>query len=111
MRTLAIFLLFSIATPTRAQISADLDLRPLIDKVTPRVAPKVTCGITTVGYRFVGPQGRTFRYSGVTYAIDSTGYVELIANPRRTTFAHAGRSLPLNVWPLNEFGFRQVTIR
>lgn len=90
----------------------DLDLTPLIRKLAPR--PKlgaITCGISTVGYRFVGPAGRKLRYAGDTYEIEGDGDLELIAEKRRGTFTVDGRTLPLDVWPKNAFGFREVPVK
>lgn len=95
----------------QAQISADLDLGPLIQKLRPRKVGKVTCGIETVGYRFIGPAGRKLRYAGDTYEIEGDGDLELIADKRRKTYAVDGRSLPLDVWPRDEFGFREVPVK
>lgn len=90
----------------------DLDLTPLILKLTPkRAVGEITCGITTVGYRFAGPPGRKLRYAGDVYEIEQDGDVELIADKRRKTFTVDGRSLPLDVWPKNAFGFREVPVK
>lgn len=95
----------------RAHVSVDIDLRALIGRLEPRKAPNVTCGISTVGYRFIGTPGRKLRYAGDTYEIEEDGDVELIADRRRQTYAVDGRSLPLEVWPTNQFGFREVPVK
>lgn len=70
--------------------------------------PRMECGITTVGYRFHGKPGQTFRYAGDEYEIPNEGYVELIASRRRKTYRIHDRDLPLDVWPVGMFGFRDV---
>ncbi len=88
--------------------SINLDLTMLIRRA--RQEPVVTCGIVTVGYRFRGKPGQEFRYAGDTYEIPEEGWVELIADRRRTTYAIRGRSLPLDVWPRDPFGFRDIPL-
>ena len=90
-----------------ASLNVDLDLVALIRRTRTK-EPAVTCGITTVGYRFRGTPGQKFRYAGDTYEIPEEGWVELIADRRRTTYSIGGRSLPLEVWPRDPFGFRDV---
>jgi hypothetical protein len=92
-----------------ASISVDIDLTRLIHRTAVK-APSVTCGISTVGYRFVGKPGLKFRYAGDTYEVPSEGFVELIADKRRTTYSVDQRSLPLEVWPKDQFGFREVPL-
>jgi hypothetical protein len=92
-----------------ASINVDLDLGALLRRTQVR-EPEVTCGIVTVGYRFRGKPGQAFRYAGDSYQIPQEGWVELIADRRRTTYAISGRSLPLDVWPRDPFGFRDVPL-
>ncbi|HEX8172473.1 MAG TPA: hypothetical protein VF824_18200 [Thermoanaerobaculia bacterium] len=89
-------------------IQLDLDLTGFLKKA--EQAPSVTCGITTVGYRFSGVPGQEFRYAGDTYVIPGEGSIELIAERRKTTYHIADKSLPLDVWPLDQFGFRTVPL-
>lgn len=98
-----------LATILTASISVELDLGALLRKNTVK-EPSVTCGISTVGYRFSGKPGQQFRYAGDTYEVPVEGWVELIADKRRTTYSYDGRSLPLEVWPKNQFGFREVPL-
>jgi len=98
-----------LATILTASISVELDLGALLRRNTVK-EPTVTCGISTVGYRFTGRPGQEFRYAGDTYQVPSEGWVELIADKRRTTYSVEGRSLPLEVWPKNQFGFREVPL-
>ena len=92
-----------------ASININLDLTPIIRRGQAK-EPNVTCGIVTVGYRFRGKPGQEFRYAGDTYQIPDDGVVELIADKRRTTYAIQGRSLPLDVWPRDPFGFRDIPL-
>jgi hypothetical protein len=98
-----------LAAVLTASMNIDLDLSALIRRSQVK-EPKVTCGIVTVGYRFRGKSGQTFRYAGDTYEIPEEGWVELIADRRRTTYAIHGHSLPLDVWPRDPFGFRDVPL-
>lgn len=92
-----------------ASMSVDLDLTALIARSQVK-EPTVTCGIVTVGYRFRGKPGQEFRYAGDKYEVPEEGWVELIADKRRTTYAINGRSLPLDVWPRDPFGFREIPL-
>jgi len=69
-----------------------------------------TCGIRTVGYRFSGKPGQKFRYAGDTYTIPEEGWIELIADRRKTTYRVNNTSLPLGGAPLNQFGFGEVEL-
>src|SRR5687768_9554475 len=93
-----------------ASISVEIDLGALFKRANAVQSPAVTCGISTVGYRFVGKPGQEFRYAGDRYKVPAGGSIELIASPRRTTYAINGRSLPLEVWPRDQFGFREVPL-
>lgn len=93
-----------------AAISIEVDLVALFKGARAAETSSVTCGISTVGYRFVGKAGQKFRYAGDTYRVPVEGSIELIAAPRRTTYAYNGRSLPLEVWPRDQFGFREVPL-
>jgi hypothetical protein len=98
-----------LAAVLTASMNIDLDLGALIRRTQVK-EPKVTCGIVTVGYRFRGKTGQSFRYAGDTYEIPEEGWVELIADRRRTTYAINGHSLPLDVWPRDPFGFRDIPL-
>lgn len=89
-------------------VSMNLDLSALVRRGQPTDAAVVTCGIKTVGYRFVGKPGQQFRYAGETWTVPSEGWIELIADRRKTTYTIAGKTLPINVSPLDQFGFREV---
>jgi len=98
-----------LAAVLTASISVDVNLVSLIRRSQLK-EPAVTCGIVTVGYRFRGKPGQEFRYAGDKYEIPAEGWVELIADRRRTTYAIHGRSLPLDVWPRDPFGFRDIPL-
>ena len=98
-----------MAAVVTAAISVDIDLSRLVRKGQ-AASPQVTCGITTVGYRFRGRAGQQFRYAGDTYTVPAEGTIELIADRRRTTYATEGRTLPLDVWPRDPFGFRDIPL-
>jgi hypothetical protein len=90
-------------------INIEIDLGALIRRHELR-EPKVTCGIHTVGYRFIGKPGQQFRYAGETWTLPREGFIELIADARRRTYSFEGRTLPLDVWPMDQFSFRQVPL-
>jgi hypothetical protein len=96
-----------------AALNIQIDLGALIHGMHRGDAkpPVTTCGISTVSYRFVGEPGTEFRYDGDSYRVPNTGSIELIASKGRTTY-EAGRSnsLPLDVWPRDEFGTRTVPL-
>ena len=92
-----------------ASINVDLNFASLLKRSQAK-DPAVTCNIVTVGYRFRGKPGQEFRYAGDSYEIPKEGWVELIADKRRTTYAINGRSLPLDVWPRDPFGFRDIPL-
>ena len=73
------------------------------------VAPP-TCNITTVSYRFVGTPGTAFRYDGANYVIPANGSIEILAGRHSNDYEHAGRHLPLEVWPRDDFGTRTVPV-
>lgn len=70
--------------------------------------PVVTCHAGTVSYRFVGAPGTTFKYMGETYSVPTSGTIELIGHGGDRQYEIGGRTLPLEVWPINEFGTRTV---
>ena len=94
-----------------ASINVEIDLGVLLRRANQQQQVRgLTCNISTVGYRFVGKPGQEFRYAGETWAVPAEGSIELIAHPRRNTYAFDGRSLPLDVWPRDQFGFREVPL-
>jgi hypothetical protein len=101
--------MFLLAVALTASISVDIDLTSLIRHAR-QSEPKATCNINTVGYRFRGTPGQEFRYAGDTYQIPAEGWVELIADRRRTSFAVSGKTFPIVDNPRDPFGFRDVTL-
>jgi hypothetical protein len=76
------------------------------------VAPKVTCHTGTVSYRFVGTPGATFSYAGAKYAVPQSGWIELLSDSSDKVYLGAnGRTLPLDVWPIDAFGTRTVPVQ
>src|SRR4051794_22563652 len=73
-------------------------------------APVVTCTSGTVSYKFVGIPGATFVYSGARYAIPASGWIELLSE-QKVYVAANGRTLPLDVWPIDAFGTRTVPVQ
>ena len=98
-----------LAAALTAAIHLEVDLGSLL-KANRVKSPTVTCGIKTVGYRFSGQPGQTFRYAGDSYTIPEEGWIELIADPHKTSYRIGDRSLPLEVWPYNQFSFREVPL-
>lgn len=70
----------------------------------------VTCGIKTVGYRFVGEAGQQFRYAGAEYVVPGAGSIELIARNKNTSFEIAGTTRQLEDAPIDEFGLRTIQL-
>ncbi len=92
-------------------ISLSLTSIPTQTRATSLNEPRVECGITTVGYRFIGTPGQEFSYAGDTYVIPQSRSIELIADASTTTYRAGGRELPLKVWPIDQFGFRAVQVQ
>ena len=72
-----------------------------------RIAPVDGLRVIELG---CGDGRLTFRYAGETFEIPREGWIELIADRRSTTYRIHDRSLPLDVWPTNQFGFREVPL-
>ncbi len=92
-----------------AMILEALSLAALLSR-RPAAEPVVTCHRGTVSYRFVGTPGTTFRYMGETYSVPKSGSIELIGHGGDREYQVADRTLPLEVWPINEFGTRTVPL-
>jgi hypothetical protein len=73
-------------------------------------APAVTCHTGTVSYKFVGAPGATFTYAGANYSVPASGWIELI-DSGKVYLAANGRTLPLDVWPIDAFGTRTVPVQ
>jgi hypothetical protein len=75
-------------------------------------APMPTCHAGAVSYKFVGTPGSTFSYGGTRYAVPASGSIELIAeNNDKAYLAANGRTLALDVWPIDAFGTRTVPLQ
>ncbi len=74
----------------------------------PIAAP--VCHKGTVSYKFVGTPGATFVYAGDRYSIPANGSIELLTSDT-VYLAANGRSLPLDVWPIDAFGTRTVPVQ
>lgn len=92
---------------TAAAISLSLNLGSLLQR--PAAAPRPTCNIKTVSYKFVGPAGTSFRYDGETFRIPDSGWIELIASGRDRAQID-GREVPLDAWPIDKFSTRTVQL-
>jgi hypothetical protein len=76
-----------------------------------RPAPSVTCqGGAAVSYKFVGAPGTQFTYTGKQYVVPPRGWIELIGHGPDSRYAAKGRDLPLDTWPIDEFGTRTVNL-
>lgn len=75
-------------------------------------APVVVCHTGTVSYKFVGAPGATFSYAGTQYSVPSSGWIELLGEATNKDYLAAnGRTLPLDVWPIDGFGTRTVPLQ
>lgn len=75
---------------------------------TPVAAP--VCHTGTVSYKFVGSPGAMFTYAGERFSIPANGSIELLTS--ETVYVAAnGRTLPLDVWPIDAFGTRTVPVQ
>src|SRR5258708_37733024 len=75
-------------------------------------APVVTCHTGTVSYKFVGAPGATFVYEGERYSVPASGWIELLGHGGAKAYLAAnGRTLPLDVWPIDAFGTRTVPLQ
>jgi hypothetical protein len=74
-------------------------------------APVVTCHTGTVSYKFTGTPGATFTYAGAKYSVPASGWIELLGDGGKVYLAANGRTLPLDVWPMDAFGTRTVPVQ
>lgn len=88
-----------------AMILAAISLAALLH----RQPPAVTCHAGAVSYKFVGAPGTKLTFSGRTYTVGAKGWIELLSGGEQTYQAN-GRDLPLNVWPIDDFGTRTVPL-
>jgi hypothetical protein len=91
-------------------LNLHIDLGGMMHRASaPTAAPSPTCHIKTVSYRFVGDPGTEFRYDGDNWTVPASGTIELIASAA-TEYQAGGKSLPLEVWPRDDFGTRTVPL-
>jgi hypothetical protein len=65
-----------------------------------------------VSYKFTGAPGATFTYAGARYSVPPSGWIELLSDRDSKVYLAAnGRSLPLDVWPIDAFGTRTVPVQ
>src|SRR5437773_5539465 len=75
-------------------------------------APVPVCHTGTVSYRFTGAPGSTFTYGGTQYSVPRSGSIELLSEGADKAYLAAnGRTLPLDVWPIDAFGTRTVPLQ
>jgi len=75
-------------------------------------APAPVCHTGTVSYKFIGTPGSTFTYMGTRYAVPASGWIELLGEgTNRAYLAANGKTLPLDVWPIDAFGTRSVPLQ
>jgi hypothetical protein len=73
-------------------------------------APKPTCNIKTVSYKFTGAPGTAFSYDGAKYNVPTSGSIELIASKKATEAEFAGNHVSLDLFPIDEFGARTIPL-
>lgn len=101
----------ALTASIHASVAVEIDLSALFRRAkTTTEAQGVTCGIKTVGYRFVGKPGQQFHYAGDRYEIPQEGSVELIADRGPASYKIAGKSVAVADAPLDQFGFREVAL-
>ena len=69
-----------------------------------------TCGISTVGYRFVGRPGQSFTYANRTHTVPASGSIELVATRGNTSITIAGNPVPFASTRLDAFGIGTVSL-
>jgi hypothetical protein len=82
----------------------------IIPQLAHAAAPKQTCNIKTVSYKFTGAPGTEFRYDGEKYAVPTSGSIELIASKKATEAEFAGNHVSLDLFPIDEFGTRTIPL-
>lgn len=100
----------ALTASIHASVAVEIDLSKLFRRSARPEVQGLKCGITTVGYRFVGKPGQKFTYAGDTYEIPVEGWVELIADGGPDNYRADGRTISMQSAPLDPFGFRQVSL-
>lgn len=93
-----------------AAVAASLNVATLVHRAAAPIAGEQHCHIRVVSHKFVGTPGTAFTYDGETFVIPPAGSIELIASKRAVSYELYGRSLPLNVFPLDDFGTETVRV-
>jgi hypothetical protein len=93
-----------------AALAININLSSLTHRSATASVPSPTCHISTVSYLFVGEPGTEFTYDGERFVVPATGSVELIAGRHPADVVVAGRHLPLDLWPRDQFGMRTVPL-
>ena len=93
-----------------AAITFNLNLARLVHRVAQVAPPAQECHVRVVSHKFVGTPGTAFTYDGDSYVIPLSGSIELIASKGADSYAAAGHQLPLNVFPLDQFGTETVRL-
>jgi hypothetical protein len=63
-----------------------------------------------VSYKFVGAPGVAFKYDGDSYVLPPAGSIELIAAKKATTARFVDHDIPLDLFPIDEFGTRTIEL-
>jgi len=93
-----------------AALAININLSSLTQRGATASVPSPTCHIATVSYLFVGEPGTELTYDGERFVVPATGSIELIAGKRPADVVVAGRHLPLDIWPRDQFGMRTVPL-
>jgi len=94
----------------RILAAAAITVQLTIPQFAHAAAPKATCNIKTVSYKFTGAPGTEFRYDGAKYAVPTSGSIELIASKAATDAEFAGNHVSLDLFPIDEFGTRTIPL-
>ena len=94
----------------RILAAAAIAVQLIIPQIAQAAAPKQTCNIKTVSYKFTGAPGTEFRYDGEKYAVPASGSIELIASKKATEAEFAGNHVSLDLFPIDEFGTRTIPL-
>jgi hypothetical protein len=93
-----------------AAIAINLNLGHLFQRAAQTAGTIQECHVRVVSHKFVGEPGTPFKYDGEMYVMPRSGSIELIASKGTTAYEYNGRKLPLNVFPLDQFGAETVRI-
>jgi len=94
----------------RILAAAAIAVQLTVPQLARAAAPKPTCNIKTVSYKFTGAPGTAFRYDGEKYTVPTSGSIELIASKKATEAELAGNQISLDLFPIDEFGTRTIPL-